>query len=66
MNYITYSKRLEYLLEMIEKGQVSSPKNVAEKFGCAEKTIRNMINCLREKGLDIEYYKSDKKYFLKR
>ena len=66
MNYITYSRRLEYLLEMIEKGQVSSPKVVAEKFGCSEKTIRNMINCLREKGLKIGYFKYNKKYLLKK
>jgi transposase len=49
---------------MIEKGQVSSPKVVAEKFGCSEKTIRNMINCFREKDHEIEYYKYNKKYFL--
>jgi biotin operon repressor len=66
MNYIAYSKRLAYLLEMIKKEQVSSPKVVAEKFGCSEKTIRNMINCLREKGSQIEYFKSNKKYFLKK
>lgn len=29
MDYLTYSERLEYLLEMIEKGHVHSPGQIA-------------------------------------
>jgi len=53
MDYIKYTQRLEYLLDLINKGQVSSPKIVAERFYCSEKTIRNMINRLREKGYNF-------------
>ena len=66
MDYITYSKRLEYLLEMIEKGWIYSPKQISNKFGCCDKTARNMINNLREKGHKIEYNKIAHKYFLKK
>lgn len=65
MDYITYSKRLEYLLEMIEKGWICSPKQIFNKFDCCDKTARNMINNLREKGHKIEYSKIAHKYFLK-
>ncbi|MDP3180617.1 MAG: HTH domain-containing protein [Bacteroidota bacterium] len=65
MTYATYSQRLEHLLDLIKKGRVSSPKNIAEKFMCSEKTIRNMINYLRNQGIEIEYCKITKKYFLK-
>lgn len=65
MNYITYSERLEYLIDLIRKERIGSPKIVAERFGCSEKTIRNMINCLRNKGFEITYCKYNKKYLLK-
>ncbi len=66
MDYITYSKRLDYLLELVEKGRLESPKAIASKFDCSEKTIRNMINCLREKGFEIVYCKNIKKYLIKK
>ncbi len=58
--------RLDYLKELIENGRISSPKQICEKFDCCDKTARNMINRLRERGLDIEYSKCSKKYYLKK
>jgi len=65
MDYISYTEKLSYLLEMIEKGQLLSLKQVSEKFECSERTIQRMINILREQGYQIIYSKSDKKYFMK-
>ncbi len=64
MDYLTYTKRLEYLLEMIDKKQLNSPFGAAELFNCSEKTVRNMINRLREKGFDIKYDREEKKYLI--
>lgn len=66
MDYITYSKRLDYLLEMIEKGVVCSPKQLSDKFDCCEKTARNMICKLKEKGYKIEYCRSSRKYLIEK
>ena len=66
MDFVTYSERLDYLLKLIENGQVCSPKIIGKRFNCSEKTIRNMINCLREKGFKIEYCKYSKKYLIKK
>ena len=55
MNFLDYSERLDYLLEMIEKGRISSPKQIAQKFDCCDKTARNMLNELREEGHNIRY-----------
>lgn len=65
MDYITYTEKLNYLLEMIEKGRLTSLQQAAEKFDCSERTIQRMINILREQGYQIIYSKSDKKYFKK-
>ena len=64
MDFITYNERLSYLLEKIEKGALYSPQQMAENFQCSERTIRRMIGRLRDKGFEIEYNKSDKKYYL--
>ncbi len=65
MNFLDYSEHLDYLLEMIEKGRISSPKQIAQKFNCCDKTARNMINVLRDKGYEIKYDKFSEKYFIK-
>jgi DeoR/GlpR family transcriptional regulator of sugar metabolism len=64
MDYKTYTERLNYLLEMTEKGRVTSPLVIAEKYNCSEKTIRRMLNHLREAGHAIRYSKHSKKYLL--
>lgn len=65
MDYKTYSRRLEYLKEIIIKGKLSSPKDLSGKFECSERTIRKMINDLREEGLEIKYSRKNLKYFVK-
>ncbi len=64
MDYLTYSNRLDWLLELIENGWISTPEQICEKFNCCDKTARNMINILRKKGYKISYCKISKKYFL--
>ena len=53
MDYLTYSERLNYLLEMIEKGQLLSLKQASEKFGCSESTIKRMLQTIRKQGHHI-------------
>jgi biotin operon repressor len=64
MDYLTYTERLEYIHDIIEKGYLNTPHQLTEKWGCSEKTVRRMINCLRLKGIDIKYNKSVKRYEL--
>lgn len=66
MDYKTYTQRSSYLLYMLEKGQVASPSDVAEKYDCSEKTVRRMINYLRDDGHDIKYSKHGRKYLLRK
>ena len=66
MNYLTYSSRLEHVLECIRRGGLMSPHQLAEKFNCSEKTVRRMINYLRMIGYEIDYCRKSKKYFLRK
>ncbi len=65
MNHLMHTKRLDYLLEMIEKKRIYSPKQIVQKFDCCDKTARNMINEFREEGLNIEYSKTLGRYIIK-
>ena len=64
MEFILYTQRLDYIKELVEKGKLSSPSQLATSFNCSERTVRRMIENLRIMDCDIQYCKTNKKYFL--
>ena len=66
MDYRSYEKRLEYILELIEKNRFRSLESVAANFGCSVRTLKRMIAHLRDTGHDIRYDRLEKKYFIKK
>jgi len=65
MDYRSYEKRLEYVLELIHKNRFRSLEACATRFSCSTRTIKRMLNHLRDKGHDIQYDRLQKKYFIK-
>ena len=65
MDYRSYEKRLEYILELISKNRFRSLEATAQRFSCSTRTIKRMINHLRDSGHDIQYDRLLKKYFIK-
>jgi DeoR/GlpR family transcriptional regulator of sugar metabolism len=66
MDYLSYEKRLEYILELIEKNRFRSIEQVAKSFNCSTRTIKRMLSHLREKGHQILYDRLEKKYHIKK
>lgn len=66
MDYRSYEKRLAYVLELIEKNRFVSLESAARRFDCSTRTVKRMLNHLRDKGHDIQYDRNQKKYFLKK
>lgn len=66
MDYLSYEKRLEYILELIQKNRFRSTENIAKSFGCSTRTVKRMISHLRESGHAIKYDRLNKKYYLKK
>ena len=66
MDYRSYEKRLEYILELIEKNRFRSLETVAANFGCSERTVKRMLAHLRDSGHNIQYDRLEKKYFIKK
>lgn len=66
MDFLAYEKRLNYILELIEKGRFKSLEAAAKRFSCSSRTVKRMLNILREKGHDIKYDRNRKKYFIEK
>ena len=64
MDYLLYNERLNYMKELIENGQLRSPKEFAIKFDCCERTVRRMIEKLRLMGIDVKYNRYERKYYI--
>jgi len=63
MKFTERKQKLEYLLIMIEKGRCLSLEQVSEKFGCSKRTIRRMIEELKEDGYNIQYCRTNQKFY---
>jgi len=66
MDYLSYEKRLAYILELIEKNRFRSLEAVAKSFSCSSRTVKRMIAHLRKSGHDIQYDRLEKKFFVKK
>lgn len=64
MHYSLYHQRLDYIIELLSKEAFLTPQYLAEKFDCSPRTIRRMINDLRDIGYNIEWCKKQKSYIL--
>lgn len=64
MNYINYSKKLEYIQVLALKKATGTCKELAQRLDVSESTIKRMIQCLREKGVAIRYSQDRKTYFI--
>lgn len=66
MDYLKYSEKLDYLLEMVQKGRLFSLQQASEKFECSKSTIKRMLVVLRNQGNEIIYCSTAKKFYLKK
>ena len=66
MDYRSYEIRLDYILELIEKNRFRTVEDAAMRFSCSSRTVKRMLNHLRDKGHDIQYDRLQKKYFIKK
>ena len=64
MKYTERKKKLEYLLEMIQKGRCISLAHIAYVFNVSRRTAKRMLVELREEGHHIVYFKSLGRFFL--
>lgn len=66
MDYRYYEQRLEYILELLQKGRFGTLVTAAKRFSVSTRTVKRMLVHLRDKGHQIEYDRKNKKYFIKR
>jgi len=64
MTYLERKQKLNYLLELIDKGRCLSLRQIAYKFECSERTVKRLLANLREEGYKVRYCPSIKKFYL--
>lgn len=66
MTFKERKKNIDYLIYLLEQNRLCSLDCIAVKLNCSEKTIRRMLNELREDGHIIKYDRLNKKYFFEK
>jgi predicted DNA-binding transcriptional regulator YafY len=66
MDYRSYQIRLNYVLELIEKNRFISVESAAQRFSISTRTVKRMLDHLRDQGHDVQYDRKKKKYFIKK
>jgi len=61
MDYRSYEKRLDYIIELINKNRFRTVEDAATRFSCSTRTVKRMLNHLRDRGHDIRYDRLQKK-----
>ena len=65
MDFRSYEKRLDYILELIKKNRFRTIADAAERFSCSTRTVKRMLDHLRDRGHEITYDRLQKKFLLK-
>jgi predicted DNA-binding transcriptional regulator YafY len=66
MDYRSYEIRLAYILELIEKGRFGTLEAAARRFSISTRTLKRMLDHLREQGHDVQFDRKTKRYFIKK
>jgi DeoR/GlpR family transcriptional regulator of sugar metabolism len=66
MTFDEYEKKLNALRTLVEKASTGSPKELAELFNVSERTVRRMVQNLKQQELDIEFCRKRNSYLFKK
>ncbi len=65
MDYISYTKKLNRIKQLAEKGITGKPESLATELGISQRTLRRMLTNLRFVGVDITYCRKCESYIIK-
>lgn len=58
MNFFAYAEKLEAIKYMAEHKHIGTPRYLAQKLNVSERTVRRMVQQLREHGYPITFNRS--------
>jgi predicted DNA-binding transcriptional regulator YafY len=64
MDYITYYKRLQHIVMLARKQNTGTPKELADRYYISERTVKRMVNTLKQQGVNIQYNRNSKTYII--
>lgn len=66
MTYLERKEKEKHLLYLIEQKRLNSLEKVANNYGCSIRTIKRMLENLRNEGKSIVYCRKSNTYFLEK
>jgi transcriptional antiterminator len=66
MKFDEYQQRLNQLQSLVLYSNTGSPKDLAKKFKISERTVRRMVDQLKNKNNPIEFCRKSNSYVLKK
>lgn len=65
MTYAERKRKEKHLLYLIEHERLVSLAKVAKDYNCSVRTLKRMLNSLKEEGYPIRYCRKSNKYLLR-
>ena len=63
MNYLDYTEKLNAIMYLVKTCATGTPVQLAMRLDISEKTVRRMINHLREQGMPIKNCRTKQTYY---
>lgn len=54
-DFLKYEERLNYIIYLAERKRTGKPITLAKKLGVSKRTVKRMVETLRNKGINIIY-----------
>jgi predicted DNA-binding transcriptional regulator YafY len=64
MKFIEYTKKLDTIRYLCEHKRAGTPRQLGRKLNVSERTIKRMVQHLRDLGFPIKFDRSRKSYVL--
>ena len=63
MNFIDKKQKIDYLLELIQKGNTGTASDLAERLSVSKRTLTRLLQNLRELGRQISFCSQRRTYY---
>ena len=63
MDFLSYSRKIQILRELVKKKATGTPTALSKKLGVSERTVYRLLDCLKAEGFELKYDRHRQSYF---
>ncbi len=65
MTNLTNFRKMNYLIELLQKGNAGNSKDIARRITVSERTVKRKLAECRDLGYDVQFDRKLKSYYIK-